>query len=78
MSEKSVRWHLLYRLADGSLRAFELPLMAALLAEIAFIEQLIPDLFEREATSGGVCHPPRQPGEDRRRSPDRPGTLRAL
>src|SRR5713101_2880335 len=49
--------HLIYRFAGGALGVFELPLAAALLAEIAPIEQFILDLFHRVTASRGVLGP---------------------
>ena len=49
--------HLIYRFAGGALGVFELPLAAALLAEIAPIEQFMFDLLHRATAPRGVLGP---------------------
>jgi hypothetical protein len=49
--------HLIHRFAGGALGVFELPLAAALLAEIAPVEQFILDLFHRPTAPGGALGP---------------------
>ncbi len=49
--------HLLYRLAGGALGILELALAIALLAEISTIEQLVPDLLQRQTAAGGMFCP---------------------
>ena len=48
---------LLYCLAGGALAVLDLPLAAALLAEVAPVEQILLDLFERHAAAGRVFRP---------------------
>ena len=46
-------------------------LAAALLAEVAALEQFVPDLFERHATAGRISSPRLcRPDEDRRHKRD--------
>jgi hypothetical protein len=57
MRGKTAALHLLYRLADGAFNILELALAIALLAEIPTIEQLVPDLVQRQTAAGGMFRP---------------------
>jgi hypothetical protein len=57
MRGKTVALHLLYRLAGGALGILELALAIALLAEIPTIEQLVPDLVQRQTAAGSMFRP---------------------
>src|SRR5260370_36263517 len=57
MRGKTAALHLLYRLAGGALGILELALAIALLAEIPTIEQLAPDLVQRQTAAGGMFRP---------------------
>ena len=47
----------MHSLAGGALGVFDLPVAAALLAEIATVEELGLDLFQGQSTAGGVFRP---------------------